>query len=123
MIQSARFQYPGIQVEQGELFDLDPPAESFDYVLLSGALNEVVERDATERGHYARAVIRKMYQTCRVAVAFNLLDARNHAVKVRPDLQSFEPQEMIDYCRTFASTVAWRDDYLDNDFTVFLYKR
>lgn len=127
MVQSAAFQYPGIQVVQGDLFDLNPAEESFDYVLLSGALNEVVETDvehnAEYRGRYAKEVMRRMYQTCRIAVAFNLLDARNQWVQTRPDLQSFAPLEIVDYCRTFASKVTWRDGYLDNDFTVFLYKR
>ncbi|WP_178861655.1 class I SAM-dependent methyltransferase [Thiomicrorhabdus cannonii] len=127
MVQSAGFQYPGIQVMQGDLFDLNPADESFDYVLLSGALNEVVETEAEHNagheGRYAKAVIRRMYQTCRIAVAFNLLDARNQWVRARSDLQSFEPQQIVDYCRSFASRVVCCEGYLDNDFTVFLYKR
>ncbi|MBO1924797.1 class I SAM-dependent methyltransferase [Thiomicrorhabdus sp. 6S3-12] len=126
MVQSARFQYPDIQVRQGDLFDQDFAAEQFEFVLLSGALNEVVESDQkgqkTGQGSYAKAVIAEMYRICSKGVAFNLLDARNEWVASRPDLQSFVPQEVVDYCQTFAERVVWEDGYLDNDFTVFLYK-
>lgn len=126
MVQSARFQYPDIQVRQGDLFDQGFAAKQFDFVLLSGALNEVVETELGEvnngQGNYAKAVIAEMYRICGKGVAFNLLDARNEWVASRPDLQSFVPQEIVEYCRTFADRVAWEDGYLDNDFTVFLYK-
>lgn len=126
MVQSARFQHAGIQVQTGDLFDLNPAAESYDYVFLSGALNEVVETDiegtAEHKGRYAKAVIARMYRTCRKGVAFNLLDARHAWVRSRPDLQSFFPDEMVEYCRSFAHKVSWVDGYLDNDFTVYLYK-
>lgn len=126
MIQSARFQYPDIYVREGDIFDQKFAEQQFDFVLLSGALNEVVETEEEiaekGKGHYARAVMAEMYRICKEGVAFNLLDARNEWVKSRPDLQSFAPQEVVEYCESFADQVIWEDGYLDNDFTVFLYK-
>ena len=126
MVRSAGFKYPGIQVQQGDLFDLDPQSQQFDFVLLSGSLNEVVETElegtAQFKGDYAKAVIRKMYDSCKEGVAFNLLDARNAWIASCYDLQSFQPEEIEAYCKTFATHVSWQDDYLDNDFTVFLYR-
>lgn len=126
MVRSAEFQYPGIHVQQGDLFDFDPQPQQFDFVLLSGSLNEVVETELEGthqfKGNYAKAVIRKMYDSCKVGVAFNLLDARNAWVASRHDLQSFFPAEIEAYCKTFAHNVSWQGGYLDNDFTVFLYR-
>ncbi|QCU89979.1 class I SAM-dependent methyltransferase [Thiomicrorhabdus sediminis] len=126
MVQSAKFQHKTIKVEQGDLFDFNPAEQSYDYILLSGALNEVVEstteQETESSGEYAKAVIKRMYQSCRKAVAFNLLDARHEWIRSRVDLQSFKPEEIVEYCRIFADKVTWQDDYLDNDFTVFLYK-
>ena len=126
MVRGAVFQYPGITVFQGDLFDFNPSAKQFDFVLLSGALNEVVETElegtANQQGQYAKAVIRKMFDSCMQGVAFNLLDKRNAWVASRPDLQSFQPEEMADYCKTFAANVSWQDGYVDNDFTLFLYR-
>ena len=126
MIRSAGFQHPGVQVQQGDVFDFNPESQQFDFVLLSGALNEVVETEleGTEQfqGRYAKAVIRKLYDSCKYGVAFNLLDARNAWVASRPDLQSFQPEDIAGYCKTFAHNVSWQDGYVDNDFTVFLYR-
>lgn len=122
MVYSARCQQPGIRVESGDLFDLNPDENAFDYLFLSGALNEVVESEEQRKGAYARAVIQRMYQTARRGVAFNLLDARNAWVRSRPDLQSFYPHEVVEFCQIFADRVSWQDGYVDNDFSVFLYK-
>ncbi|MBO1926759.1 class I SAM-dependent methyltransferase [Thiomicrorhabdus sp. 6S2-11] len=120
MVTAAKSLHPKSVFHCGDLFDMDFADESFDFVVLSGALNEVVECE--QQGAYAKAVIEKMYALCRVGVAFNLLDSRDLWTASRPDLQSFAPQEMVSFCQTFASKVEWRDDYLDNDFTVYLYK-
>ncbi|MBN2865793.1 MAG: class I SAM-dependent methyltransferase [Thiotrichales bacterium] len=126
MVRSAGFKHPGIHVKQGDLFDFNPAEKQFDFVLLSGALNEVVETElegtAEQKGRYAKAVIRKMYDTCKQGVAFNLLDNRNAWVASRPDLQSFQPEAIADYCQSFAHNVSWQDGYVDNDFTVFMYR-
>ncbi|WP_319381457.1 class I SAM-dependent methyltransferase [Thiomicrorhabdus sp.] len=123
MITAAQRLQPQGKFFCGDLFDADFADGRFDFVVLSGALNEVVE-SATDgqTGVYAKAVIEKMFALSRNGVAFNLLDRRNQWVAARPDLQSFLPQEIVEYCRSFCSHVEWRDDYLDNDFTVYLYK-
>ena len=40
MINAAKERLPHLTFFQGDLFDLDPPEKSYDWVLLSGALNE-----------------------------------------------------------------------------------
>lgn len=127
MILGARAQAPNASFRQGDLFDQKFFDNQFDFVLLSGALNEVVETKSEGtnhfRGRYAKAVIQEMYRISRFGVAFNLLDARNPQIAKHPsDLQSFYPKDIVDYCQGFARKVEWRDDYLDNDFSVFLFK-
>lgn len=125
IVQSAGFKYPNIKIYQGDIFDFKIADNQFDYVLLSGALNEVVETEleglAGDVGRYAKAVIKEMYRITRCGVAFNLLDARNPKIaQSSEDLQSFLPHEILAYCNTFANHVKINDDYLDNDFTVYL---
>ncbi|MBF6057901.1 MULTISPECIES: class I SAM-dependent methyltransferase [Thiomicrorhabdus] len=123
MVTAARNLQPQGKFFCGDLFDASFAEESFDFVVLSGALNEVVDSAIEgQTGLYAKAVIAKMFVLSRNGVAFNLLDRRNEWVASRPDLQSFYPQDIVEYCRSFCSHVEWRDDYLDNDFTVYLYK-
>lgn len=118
LIDKGREIHPGLDLRQGDLFDLDPPPRGYDYVLLSGALNEPLQDD----GAYARRVIERMYETCSRGVAFNLLDRRNEWVARRFDLQSFNPDEIITFCQTLGARCQLRDDYLDNDFTVYLHR-
>ncbi len=123
MVRSAGYQVPGIRVGQGDLFDLAPEPGSYDFVFLSGALNEVVDDPPAQRGDYARETLRQMYRTCRYATAFNLLDARHEWTASRGDLQSFDPGDILAYCRTFADEVRLVEGYLENDFTVYLMRK
>jgi SAM-dependent methyltransferase len=118
LIDKARELYPSAEFHSGDIFEFDPPAQSYDYVLLSGALNEEMD----DGGDYARQVIRRMYQTCRKGLAFNLLDARDSSVAGRFDLQCFQPEEILNYCRSLGGECSLRDDYLDNDFTLLIIR-
>ncbi|WP_019555972.1 class I SAM-dependent methyltransferase [Thiomicrorhabdus arctica] len=126
MVRGAKGMAPELNVLEGELSDFDYVTEQFDYVMLSGALNEVVETEveglANQQGRYARSVIARMYQLCRYGVAFNLLDRRFAWHETRTDLQSFYPQEIMEYCHSFANQVTLVEGYLENDFTVYLHK-
>ncbi len=127
MVRGAKGMAPELNVFEGELSDFDYVAEQFDYVMLSGALNEVVETEveglANQQGDYARSMLRQMYDISRLGVAFNLLDRRFAWHETRTDLQSFYPQEIIEYCQSFASQVTLIEGYLENDFTVYLHKQ
>jgi SAM-dependent methyltransferase len=127
MVRGAKGMAPELNVFEGELSDFDYVAQQFDYVMLSGALNEVVETAveglANQQGDYAKLAIRKMYEISHLGVAFNLLDRRFAWHQTRNDLQSFYPQEIIEYCQSFASQVTLIEGYLENDFTVYLHKQ
>ena len=99
----------------GDLYDCAFKALSFDWVLLSGALNEPYN----DKGKYAKKIIKEMYRICRKGVSFNLLNDK--VVKVH-DLQSFDANEVLNYCLTLCPDCMLRDDYLDNDFTIYMRK-
>lgn len=119
MIYSARCLHPAIQLYEGELVDQSFENNSYDFVFLSGALNEVVD----ETGAYAKSVIQDLYRIARLGVGFNLLNKHNPWIQSRPDLQSFYPASIVAFCERFAYRVDWRSDYLPNDFSVFLSKK
>jgi len=118
LITAGKNLYPQARFFCGDLFDLAPQPHTYDYVLLSGALNENMK----DSGTYARRVIERMYQICHKGVALNLLDANNPWLANRNDLQSFMPDEMLAYCQSLGANCELRQDYLDNDFTVYLRK-
>jgi len=110
--------YPDVTFFCGELFDYPATEQSVDWVVLSGALNGSLDDD----GAYARRVIRQMFALCRKGVAFNLLNASHAATARAHDLQSFDPDEMLAFCREIAPGCRCRTDYLDNDFTIYIYR-
>ncbi len=118
LIEKGRTLYPAINLFEGDLFDFNPAPLSFDYVMLSGALNEPMK----DGGAYARNVIRRMYESCRQGLAFNLLNAEHEWTANRFDLQSFLPQEMLAFCQGLGAQCRLHDDYLDNVFTLYLQR-
>jgi len=118
LLEEGRRRHPRLRLLEGEIFDLDPAPRSFDWVMLSGALND----DLGDGGEHARRVIRRMFESCRLGIAFNLLDARHPGTAGRWDLQSFHPEEMRAFVEGFAFRVQLRDDYLENDFTVLAWR-
>lgn len=116
LIGEAKRIFPTTNLYVGELFDARFLARQFDWVLLSGALNEPYN----DKGKYTKRVIREMYRLCRLGVAFNLLNAD---VVNAPDLQSFSPLASFDMCKEICDDVELRTDYLENDFTLYLRKK
>jgi SAM-dependent methyltransferase len=114
LLAEGRRRHPGIRLYEGDIFDFDPPPESHDWVVLSGALNS----NLNDQGAYARRVIRRMYAACRKGIAFNLLDARHEPTAGCWDLQSFLPADIEALARRLSPCRELRDDYLENDFTV-----
>ncbi|MDQ6987036.1 MAG: class I SAM-dependent methyltransferase [Mariprofundaceae bacterium] len=113
LIRVAQEKHPNAMLLCGELDDFDFKPKSFDWVVLSGALNEQLHDD----GAYARKTIASMFALCRNGLAFNLLDARSLNAH---DLQSFLPQDILDDCKKLCANVRLIDDYLDNDFTIYM---
>jgi len=115
LIRVAKEQHPDATMLSGELHDFDLEEASFDWVILSGAMNEQLFDD----GAYARKQITLMNALSRKGLAFNMLDARH--LKAH-DLQSVDPFEMLKFCRTLCPDAQLYDDYLKNDFTIYMYR-
>jgi len=113
LIRVAEEKHPDARFFCGELGDFKFGPGSFDWVILSGAMNEPLLDD----GAYARKMISAMYELARKGLAFNMLDARH--LKAH-DLQSVDPHQMLAYCKSLCSTAELHDDYLKNDFTIYM---
>jgi SAM-dependent methyltransferase len=116
LISAGREHYPSAHFFEGDLFDFNPALQAYDYAFLSGALNEPFNDD----GVYAKRIIKRLFDSCRKGVAFNLLDENHEWTAGRYDLQSFIPEEMAKWCRDFSPQVSLRHDYMENNFTLYL---
>ncbi len=120
LLSEAGKRHPDAEFLEGDLFEIssthgDFAGQNFDWVILSGALNEPLH----DEGSYAYRTIAHMFELCCKGVAFNLLDARHLRA---PDLQSHQPEAVLDYCRTLSPDCTLRDEYLKNDFSIYVRK-
>ena len=113
LIDVAKRLHPDATLIAGDLFEVDFPSSNFNWVVLSGALNENLKDD----GAYALKTITRMFQLSNKGVAFNLLDARQIQAH---DLQSHQPAQVMNHCYTLTKNCELCDDYLKNDFTIFM---
>lgn len=119
MIEAARDRSPELPLFQGELFDFNPPEQSYDWVLLSGALNEPLKDD----GLYVREMLPRLYATCRKGLAFNLLNG-DHAwtERERYSLHAYKPDEIIQQINVLSAYTKLRTDYLQTDASYFVWR-
>jgi len=107
---------PDAVLIEGDLFDTEFDEQSFDWVVLSGALNEQLG----DEGDYAYRVIERMFELCRRGTAFNLLDARYFNAH---DLQSHMPEGVLDFCHGLTADCELHDEYLKNDFSIYMRRK
>lgn len=115
LIEVAKEKNPDVCLYVGELSDCGFKAKTFDWVLLSGALNEPYH----DKGKYAKKCIVEMFDISSKGIAFNLLNA---AVVKAYDLQSFDADETFEFCKKITSNVQLITGYLTNDFTIYMRK-
>ena len=86
-----------------------------DYVFASGTLGYRCKNE----GFYADMIC-KLYNSAKVAFAFNLLDKKSFPV--HDLLVGHDRDEILALCRVLSPQVEWFDDYLEDDFTVFMVR-
>jgi len=117
--ESRALSLPSLQLSQGDLFDFDPPQKSYDWVLLSGALNEPLE----DNGVYLQAMLPRLYSTCRKGLAFNLLnDDYAWTERERYMLQAYKPADIMAQLNALSRHTELRVDYLDVDASYFAWR-
>lgn len=119
MIKSAKARSPDLNLEVGDLFDFDPAEKSFDWVLLSGALNEPLEDNA----EYVKSMLPRLYASCRKGLAFNLLnDDYSWQEKDLYTLQPYKPAEIMQQLEKLSAFTHLRKDYLAVDASYFVWR-
>ncbi len=114
MVHEARISYGKEHFHVGSL---ELIKDEFDFVCASGTFSAKINNNL----EFVQSQIRKMFSIAKKGVAFNLLKSHCEFV-VDPKLFFYNPVDIVAYCKTLSSSVKLCEDYLDNDFTVYLYK-
>jgi len=109
---------PKLNLLHGEIFDFDWPNAAFDWVCLSGTLNWNLH----DNGKYARQVIQHMFELCSKGVAFNMLNKQYIDHQTMGDLIAYNAQDIFNFCQKISPKCQMRNDYLENDFTIYMKK-
>ncbi len=91
--------------------------QSFDYVSCIGVLNQVTTPDSPE---FATGFIKQLFAIAGKAVAVSITSL--HAPYKTPDTFYFDPAEMLQRVSSITTCMRLDHSYLQNDFTLFLYK-
>lgn len=121
MAAAARKKFPGVNFR---VADFAGPAfsEEYDFIVCSGALNIITEKNASDYENFVKGFIRKMYDLSHRGCAFNLLceDGRIYF----PDDRCFyyaRRDTIRDYCASFCRNLTL--DYQEHEFTFTLVLR
>jgi SAM-dependent methyltransferase len=122
MAAAARRKFPGVDFRVAD-FTAPQFTDHYDYIVCSGALNIITEKNAADHEKFVKGFIRKMYDLSRRGCAFNLLCEEGRIFF--PDDRCFyyaRRETIRDYCGTFCCDLAL--DYQEHEFTftVILWK-
>jgi SAM-dependent methyltransferase len=115
MVTRAQQRYPDARFERRDVLQ-GLGTERFDYIVSSGAFNINFGHNITA----VRQVLRDMVLGCTRGAAINFLKRTPDASR-DPIFHYYDPQDMLAWCQTLCPHVRLREDYLPNDFTLYLY--
>jgi hypothetical protein len=120
MIDYSLNEYPNIKLYNRDLISVNN--EQYDFVLLSGTLNNVHDLDKTIWKNYSFTLIQKMFDMCTKGIAFNFLTTNN--TFSQDDLIYFNPSEMQDFCiKNLSRFVTVDQSYPLYEVTITVFKK
>jgi len=109
MVESARARHPDVHFERRDILE-EARDDRYDLVLCSGLFHVKLGRSSEEWQAFVRCCLRRMYQMCRVAIAFNLMSDQVDFRK--SELYYADLGDTLDFCRQELSRyVSLRHDY------------
>jgi cyclopropane fatty-acyl-phospholipid synthase-like methyltransferase len=120
MVEAARLLHPETPFHQRSALEAAGDSR-YDVLLCSGLFHVKLDGGDAEWSDFVEAVIRHMYASCRVAIAFNLM---SDAVDYRREaLYHSSPAETVAFCtRELSRFVKLRHDYPLYEYTVYVYR-
>ncbi len=116
MLEAARRKFPDTSFIQAD-FMTEKFKKTYDYVVASGVFNH------REQAPLMESAIKKMFALARKGVAFNALSSFTpEHQQDRKTFHYYDPLQIIRFSLTLTRFVEFKQSYLPNDFTVYLYR-
>ncbi len=128
MIEHARNAFPDAEFIHGDVFALDAPS-GYDFVVCNAILTQKLDVSIPAMEEYARRLVLKMFELCRMGIAFNMMSTRVNFMVDNLYYQS--PSELLAWLLTevtprvrldhgYSSLGSGRGKFYD--FAVYAYK-
>lgn len=128
MIEHGRREFPDAEFIHGDVFDLDASG-GYDFVVCNGILTQKLDVTIPAMEEYTRRLVRKMFELCRIGIAFNMMSTRVNFMVDNLYYQS--PSELLAWLLTdmtprvrldhgYSSLGSGKGKYYD--FNVYAYK-
>ncbi len=118
MAHGAKKKYPHLSFGAHDIFALN--YMEFDFIVCSGAFNTLLGHDRTEWANHCKKTIARMFEICKVGIAFNMLSSYNDFEE--PDYYYVDPMEYFALAKTMSRSVTLRHDYPLFEWTMYIYK-
>ena len=121
MVEAARERLPQVRFDRLDI--LEGGAERrYDWVFCSGVFHVKLDHDEAEWWAFVAAMIRRMFELCRVGIGFNLMSNR---VDFRNPLLFYaDPPTVLDFCLNELGRFARLQHHSElHEFTVHVYRR
>jgi len=120
MVEAAREHHSGVRFDRWDIL-VEPDLPSYDVLVCSGLFHVKLDQDEATWWKFVRQMICRMYEMCRVGIAFNMISDQ---VDFRmEDLYYSNPGKTLDFCRDQLSRhVTVRHDYPLYEYTTYVYR-
>lgn len=120
MVKAALERHPEARINKRDILTAKG-AERYDVVMCSGLFHVKLRAAEKDWQVFVRSMTRRMYEMCRIGIAFNLMSDRiDYREKA---LYYSNPGEMLDFCRMELSPhVLLRHDYPLHEYTAYVYR-
>lgn len=86
----------------------------YDYIIASGTFNY-----KNNNPHFIYKTIAHFFSLCKISFSFNLLDTI-----AMPDgyLMTYTKNDILEFCKKLSPNVILKDDYLEGEFTIIMFR-
>mgnify|MGYP000986082903 CR=1 FL=1 len=120
MVKSGRSLHPKAKFICGDFLNSQISPRSYDYVICNGILTQKLVATTAEMDEYARQLVRKMFETAKIGIAFNIMSTHvNFQVE---NLYYKDPLEMLGWVMNEISPHVRLDHaYPLYEYTLYVY--
>ena len=102
-------------------FSIMGSKKKYSYIVCNGILTQKLNTPGLEMDHFAKKIIRKMFELCEIGIAFNIMT--NKVNFYSNNLYYKSPSEMVSWCMDEVSTKIKLDhSYPLYEYTIYLYR-